>query len=135
MDPDKALSNAREALAIYRKAEDELCGDYDAAAAAEVLADSFEALDGWLSKGGFKPAAWKATGDLPTKTATTIPVRLIRGWGWPGFSKKAHYFIDGRSLCGKWMYLGELEDSNHESSDNCATCKTRHARMQPKEKT
>jgi len=46
-----------------------------------------------------------------------------KGWGFPLKLKKAHYFIDGRSLCGKWMFFGNLEDSNDESPDNCTACK------------
>lgn len=58
MDPDKALQIAREAVVKlhadlpFEKDRD----DVDDAAGA--LADAFEALDGWLSKGGFLPKAW-----------------------------------------------------------------------------
>jgi len=51
------------------------------------------------------------------------------GWGWPVYSKKAHYFVDGRSLCGKWLYLGSLEQGNDDSRDNCAECKKRLKRV------
>ncbi len=53
-----------------------------------------------------------------------------RGWAWPARSRKAHYFVGGRSLCGKWGWLGgadTLYDTNHNSSDNCASCKRRRA--------
>lgn len=46
--------------------------------------------------------------------------------GWVGLlnTKKWHYFINGRSLCRKWMYLGTLyEQGNDNSPDNCAACK------------
>ena len=46
-----------------------------------------------------------------------------KGWGFPANSRKAHYFIDGRSLCGKWAFFGNLEDSNDDSPDNCTACK------------
>lgn len=50
----------------------------------------------------------------------------LKGWGWPGASKKAHYYNnDARSLCGKWIYTGVLEEGNDNSSDNCAECKKR----------
>lgn len=55
MDPDEALKKAREALSDHRN------GRLNAAEQADVLqelADAFEALDGWLSKGGFPPRAW-----------------------------------------------------------------------------
>lgn len=49
------------------------------------------------------------------------------GWWWPSNSKKAHYMLDGRSLCLKWMCMGAptLEQGNDESIDNCAECKKR----------
>lgn len=50
-------------------------------------------------------------------------VKTLEGWGFPLNSKKAHYFIEGRSLCGKWFFMGELEEGNDESSDNCTACK------------
>jgi len=47
-----------------------------------------------------------------------------KGWGFPANSRKAHYFnTDKRSLCGKWLFFGELEDSNDNSPDNCTACK------------
>ena len=56
MDPDTALENAREALAVYaRRYRDKGTGLSE----ADDLADAFEALDGWLSRGGFLPDAWK----------------------------------------------------------------------------
>ena len=57
MDPDQSLANARAALAAYRKGEsaEESSLMWDAAV---DLAEAFEALDGWLSRGGFKPKAW-----------------------------------------------------------------------------
>lgn len=64
MDPNEALKNARAALAALRTRLDdgeEPTSDTDAEVAdhAGDLADAFEALDGWLSKGGFLPAAWQ----------------------------------------------------------------------------
>ena len=49
------------------------------------------------------------------------------GWTWLTNSKKWHYFVDGRSLCGGFMVFanmqGELVQGNNDSSDNCASCK------------
>lgn len=56
MDPDEALKNAREALQVFRAWHGRKEGINEAS--AEQLADAFEALDGWLSKGGFLPADW-----------------------------------------------------------------------------
>lgn len=45
-----------------------------------------------------------------------------KGWGWPALARKAHYFVDGRSLCRAWFYLGRLENNKHKSPDNCKAC-------------
>lgn len=45
------------------------------------------------------------------------------GWGFPINSKKAYYFVNGMALCNKWMYLGELEQGNNDSPDNCSVCR------------
>lgn len=47
------------------------------------------------------------------------------GWTYLTNSRKWHYFIDGRSLCGKFLLLviPELEQGNDNSPDNCMTCR------------
>jgi len=62
------------------------------------------------------------------------PKKPPRGWGFPRLSKKAHYFVDGRSLCGKWLFTGDLEDSNDDSPDNCTACKKAVRKLREKEK-
>ena len=57
MDPDATLALIREALAETAMAADGDSND-DEIAAAHKLRDGVEALDEWLSKGGFLPAAW-----------------------------------------------------------------------------
>lgn len=49
------------------------------------------------------------------------------GWWWPSNSKKAHYVVEGRSLCRKWLAIGSppLEQGNDDSVDNCAECRRR----------
>lgn len=58
------------------------------------------------------------------------------GWGWPGDSRKAHYFHDGRSLCMRWFYLGELTktqgSSERRGPDDCAECHKRMLKLRPK---
>jgi len=69
MDPDAALQTARDALARI----DALDANEDVpyyiekrADQTEIVSESFRALDEWLTKGGFLPAAWAATvGALP----------------------------------------------------------------------
>lgn len=57
MDPDAALANARTLVARLRRAQAQGQDQAVASVAAE-LADAFDALDDWLSGGGFLPAAW-----------------------------------------------------------------------------
>jgi hypothetical protein len=58
MDPDEALRVAREATA--KLLEDDEAMPYDAQAElASDLAAAFDALDEWLTKGGFAPADWR----------------------------------------------------------------------------
>ena len=47
------------------------------------------------------------------------------GWGFPGRSNKAHYFlVNGMSLCNKWgFYCGPKEQGLDDSPDNCTACK------------
>jgi len=61
-------------------------------------------------------------------------IDLKVGWGWPMNSKKAHWFNNGRALCGKWLYMGALEEGNDTSSDNCAECKKRKLKCEEKGK-
>ena len=55
MDPNEALRRAREAT---RKVFETIEGGSELRFASEDLAEAFEALDGWLSKGGFLPESW-----------------------------------------------------------------------------
>lgn len=57
MDPDETLRQLR--LTIKQMAVEEKGGVLWTAHAAEVV-EYVEALDGWLSAGGFVPADWKA---------------------------------------------------------------------------
>jgi hypothetical protein len=60
---------------------------------------------------------------------------MSEGWGWLYNARYYHYFIDGRSICGKWLGLGlgELEKGNDNSPDNCKTCIKRLAKRKDKE--
>ena len=51
MDPD-------EALRLLRVAVERVWADGDRSSLAEEVAERVEALDDWLSGGGFPPAAW-----------------------------------------------------------------------------
>jgi len=54
-----------------------------------------------------------------TAASSTTP---RRGWAVPARARSAHYFVNATSLCGAWMYTGELEDDKHEHPDNCISC-------------
>jgi hypothetical protein len=58
MDPDEALALARHfAKAAAECSEDDLEGAHDQLA---IAVGHYQALDDWLSKGGFRPVAWLA---------------------------------------------------------------------------
>ena len=58
----------------------------------------------------------------------TITHEHRQGWGWPLNAKKAHYFIieagktSAISLCGGWLFGGNLFDDKHDHPDNCKKC-------------
>lgn len=49
---------------------------------------------------------------------------VCEGWGFPGGSRKAHYFVGTMSLCRKWgFYTGPLTKNQDGSSpDDCVVC-------------
>jgi hypothetical protein len=59
MDPNEALKNARAALVRFRRAPSPSLDACTALDAADDLADAFQALDTWLTYGGFLPDEWK----------------------------------------------------------------------------
>lgn len=54
MDPNQTLNDARDACKHWTHGER---GDHDLVAFDELVS-AFEALDEWLSRGGFLPDAW-----------------------------------------------------------------------------
>ena len=46
------------------------------------------------------------------------------GWTWLSNSPKWHYFVDGRSLCKRFMLFGnaKLDQGQDDSPDNCKAC-------------
>jgi hypothetical protein len=68
MDPNTTLHELREMVgrALAAKAHLERIGDSKPSIperSLHELAEKFEALDGWMSKGGFAPDAWRETED------------------------------------------------------------------------
>jgi hypothetical protein len=53
---------------------------------------------------------------------------MTKGWGWPRLSRTAHYFVDARSLCGRWLFRGDLDDTRAETAgpDDCASCRKKY---------
>jgi transposase-like protein len=65
MDPDIALANAREAAAQFNSLERSWPVDSaDVIAAAAEAIEHYQALDEWISKGGFLPNAWQYRRDM-----------------------------------------------------------------------
>lgn len=54
MDPDECLKQIRQALLLMGEAE----SDAAYMTAASDLFNAVEAMDAWMSKGGFMPTAW-----------------------------------------------------------------------------
>jgi len=50
------------------------------------------------------------------------------GWGWPGRASEGHYFVGGRSLCGRWLYDGEVDEGDYEGWSRCAVCRRKLAK-------
>lgn len=59
MDPNQALAAARNAGANFTVGEDTNAPAEDLLRFARTLAEHFDALDEWLTCGGFLPAAWQ----------------------------------------------------------------------------
>lgn len=60
MDPNATLRRMRQLTAAIHAADD-AADPHAAAEAATELAELFDALDKWLSRGGFRPSAWSAS--------------------------------------------------------------------------
>lgn len=58
MDPNALLELIRQHIADVHKARSE-SDDFGVAIAADALAESFNDLDAWLTRGGHLPQAWE----------------------------------------------------------------------------
>lgn len=65
---------------------------------------------------------------------SNVEVRIMgkEGWTWLQNSRKWHYFVDKKSLCGRFGLWkdDDLEQGNDDSADNCAACKKKLAKRQ-----
>lgn len=50
--------------------------------------------------------------------------RFVEGWNWLYNARLRHYFVEHRSLCGKWGMLGPNSDSVQRPwvADGCKAC-------------
>jgi len=57
------------------------------------------------------------------------------GWTKLSNARRAHYFFNGRSLCGKLTYFGEVLDDKHDGARNldCKQCSRRLAAMRKRQ--
>lgn len=57
------------------------------------------------------------------------PGARSEGWGWPIKATKPHFFVDGRSLCGRWLFTGNVEPGPARvGMQDCKACSTALAR-------
>ena len=126
MDPDVVLRAARRAVARWRAANDEVSGG-----TAFDLVEAFEALDDWLRRGGFLPAAWTPDRAAPAPacgppTVGELAAHLL------GLPLDAAVHIDHESFAasgggGDYVslshVLGEMEERRADAAD-CERAKT-----------
>ena len=62
-----------------------------------------------------------------------------RGWKHityltPSRTSKAHFYVNGRSLCGRAMAftMNECEDKMHDHSENCTSCMKHRNKLESK---
>jgi len=58
----------------------------------------------------------------------------MEGWVYIDGARKWHYVrADGRSVCGRWLYLGSAEpqQGKNDSPDNCPGCMKKLAKLGP----
>ena len=93
------------------------CADREAKelrAEADALEREMELRLGWVDEASAPPVP------LPTKPAPS------EGWAHPINERKAHYYVESRSLCRRKLYFGTVEDAQplgeSPREDDCKTC-------------
>ncbi len=68
-------------------------------------------------------------------TRVTDSRRESTGWRRPGIAKKWHFFLNGTSLCGRWLLGGPLDENQTTDArpgpDDCRACHAAHERRLP----
>jgi hypothetical protein len=49
--------------------------------------------------------------------------QLFKGWANLGKSAQRHYFVNGRSLCGRWRLFSDVE--TRDAGEWCKTCRVK----------
>lgn len=56
------------------------------------------------------------------------------GWTWLSNSRRWHYFVGGRSLCGRWFtFATNFELGDDDAKHNCRGCRTKLKARKKKE--
>jgi hypothetical protein len=127
MDPNETLATLRTEAGdiITCIATDPEGSDGRIIAAAADMAEAFEALDEWLSKGGFLPDAWApkspAYGENPKLDQLfhdTFVTALEGGIGYWAASTTYHWAIDN-DLMGEDLegFYSDIQDANGDGDD------------------
>ncbi|HET9023873.1 MAG TPA: hypothetical protein VFN64_04835, partial [Burkholderiaceae bacterium] len=58
---------------------------------------------------------------------------MADGWTWLWNARKWHYFVGGRSLCGRWLLLAtaDCRDYAEPSPDDCRACRRKLKEQRP----
>lgn len=114
-------------------------------AVLQISKAAFDEIRGKLKEAGYEHAFDDAAEGGPVVDMHGVAVQAVpktpesdpltkQGWGFPTQSRRAHWFSAGRSLCGKWGYLGDLTKSQGVSEkpgpDDCTECHRRLLRNQ-----
>ncbi|MDH1340142.1 hypothetical protein N5O83_04740 [Ectopseudomonas oleovorans] len=97
-----------------------------AAAESPVQAVSFDAVPAVTCMGGYD---FVDAGQVKPPVQAAEPVAVEagskpkEGWGKPYLARKAHYFINGQSICNRWLYTGAVVNRLLVSSFGCSACK------------
>lgn len=76
-----------------------------------------------LNAAGYTIVAISPSVPMVVATPDPKPAPLPEGWGWPFNARLAHYFVDGRSLCGRWGYVGKVDPGSAiQSGHDCTVC-------------